>query len=220
MRDIFWPSQRVLAWTGEPDEYSDEVLEFLQFLSEPSVFMHSFQLAQQPRGLLGMNFDAAWKKFEVLFKFLNRPYWSRVWVLQELAIPGSGILNGGSPDSEKLLLSCGLGWLPISRFILAWATLVQLMPGLLSSNACLSSAEPSVRVQPAALGMLGTAQLCIPASSMQRLSIDYLLRTTQFLNATDPRDRVYALLALARDEDSVLVPDYSVSNSYMLRVLL
>lgn len=43
---------------------------------------------------------------------------------------------------------------------------------------------------------------------------------TYFLNATDPRDRVYALLALARDEDRVLEPNYSISNAQMLRILV
>jgi hypothetical protein len=43
---------------------------------------------------------------------------------------------------------------------------------------------------------------------------------THFLKATDPRDRVYALIALARDEDRVLVPDYSISTAQMLRELV
>ncbi|KAF4624621.1 hypothetical protein G7Y89_g13548 [Cudoniella acicularis] len=123
-------------------------------------------------------------------------------------------------DKDKLLLSCGSRWLPFSKVYVAWATLGSLMPGILSSTACLSFAEPSSRVKPAALDMLQTVQCCIRTASGQKPSIGYLLRMTNFLNATDPRDRVYALLALARDEDRVLVPDYSISNAQMLRVLV
>ncbi len=65
-------------------------------------------------------------------------------------------------------------------------TLVQLMPGILSSIAYLNSTEPSIRVEPAAIGMFGTVHNCIPAASKQRLSIEHLLRMT-FLNATDSR---------------------------------
>ncbi|CZR67422.1 uncharacterized protein PAC_17321 [Phialocephala subalpina] len=222
MRDIFWSSQHVLAWTGEPDEDSGQVLEFLQLLSEPSVFMASFKLAEKPgpMGLWGANFNSDWNKFKLLFKFLNRPYWSRVWVVQELAIPGSGIGIGAWLDKDKLLLSCGSRWLPFSKIYVAWLTLGTLMPGILSSIACLNSAEPSSRVKPAALDMFETVQCNIRTASGQKPSIGYLLRTTYFLKATDPRDRVYALLALARDEDRVLVPDYSISNAQMLRVLV
>lgn len=45
------------------------------------------------------------------------------------------------------------------------------------------------------------------------------MRTTYFLNATDPRDRVYGLLALAKDEDRILEADYSISNAQILRVV-
>jgi hypothetical protein len=217
MRDIFWSSQHVLAWTGEPDENSDEVLEFLQFLSEPSVFMTTFALEEKTTGFMGARLDySTWKKYELLFKFFNRPYWSRVWVVQELAIPGSGIFSGG----DRLLLSCGSRWLPFSKVYLAWATLNCQITGLLSSITCLSHAEPSNRVKPAALGMLETVQCHLQSTSGRKSNIGYLVRMTNFLNATDPRDRVYALLALARDEDRVLVPNYSISNAQMLRVLV
>ncbi|KAF8848188.1 HET-domain-containing protein [Acephala macrosclerotiorum] len=218
MRNIFWSSQRVLAWTGEPNEDIDEVLEMLQMLSEPSIFMRSFELAAK-RGMVLRRINYDWEKFELLFKFLNRPYWSRTWVVQELAMPGLGIRNDGLGGDDKVLLGCGSRWLPFSKFLVACATLFQLMPGITSSDACLTSAEPSSRGRPAALGMIITVRSCIPTASRQRLSIGNLLRMTYFLNATDPRDRVYALLALAREKDRALVPNYSISNGEMLRRL-
>lgn len=51
MRDIFWSSQRVLAWTGEPDEDSKDVFEPLQSLSEPSVCVASFKMSERPMEL-------------------------------------------------------------------------------------------------------------------------------------------------------------------------
>jgi hypothetical protein len=218
MRDIFWSAQRVLAWTGEPDE-SDEALELLQALSQPSAYMYLYQLAAKPMALLTIDFTYGWREFELLFRFLNRPYWSRVWVLQELAIPGSGVGGVGWLDNDKVQVSCGSAWVPFSAFNVACASLGQLMPGISSSVACLSLADPLSRMIPAGLGMFGAVQSCIPAASQQRFSILKLLHMTHFLKATDPRDRVYALIALARDEDRVLVPDYSVSTAQMLREL-
>jgi hypothetical protein len=41
-----------------------------------------------------------------------------------------------------------------------------------------------------------------------------ILSTSRELAATDPRDKIYALLGLARGEiDKVVVPEYSPSNS-------
>jgi hypothetical protein len=219
MRDIFWSAQRVLAWTGEPDE-SDEALELLQVLGQPAAYMYFYELAAKPMTISTINFSYGWREFELLFRFLNRPFWSRVWVVQELAIPGSGAGDVGWLDNDRVQIRCGSAWVPFSTFNVACASLVQLMPGIISSVACLSLADPSSRMHPAGLSMFGVVQSCIPTASRQRLSIVKLLHMTHFLKATDPRDRVYALIALARDEDHVLVPDYSVSTAQMLRELV
>ncbi|KAI9772213.1 MAG: hypothetical protein M1840_000962 [Geoglossum simile] len=220
MRDIFWSAQQVLAWTGEPDDdEGDEALELLRALGQPSAYMYFYELAAKPMALLSINFNRSWGKFESLFKFLNRPYWSRIWVVQELAIPGSAAGDVGWLDHDKVQVRCNSAWVPYSTFNLACASLVQLIPGIMSSVACLNQADPASRVKPAGLDMFGAIQSCIPTTSRQRLSIAELMHMTHFLKATDPRDRIYALIALARDEDRVLVPDYSVSTAQMLREL-
>ena len=40
------------------------------------------------------------------------------------------------------------------------------------------------------------------------------------MKSTDPLDKVYALIALTRDEDQVLLPDYRISKTQMLRKLV
>ncbi|OAP56816.1 hypothetical protein AYL99_08928 [Fonsecaea erecta] len=219
MRDIFWLAQRVLAWTGEPDE-SDEALELLQELGHPSTFMRLYGLASKPMAFLNDDFSHCLNKFESLFRFLNRPYWSRVWVVQELAIPGSRAGDVGWLEKDKVQIRCCSTWVPFSTFTVACASLVQLIPGILSSVACLSLANPLGQTNPAGLDMFGAVQCSIPTASRQAPSILELLHLTHCLKATDPRDKLYALIALARDEDLALVPDYSISATQMFRELV
>jgi hypothetical protein len=219
MRDIFWSAQRVLAWTGEPDE-DNAALELLQMLGRPSVFMDFFELTASSKDLLTMDFSNSWRNIRSLLRFLDRPYWSRVWVVQELAIPGSRVGDISWLDEDKVRIRCGSAWVPFSTFCVACASLGMLIRNILSSVACLSLTDPSSRKHPAGLGMFAAVQCCIPTASRQAHSILELLHMTRFCQATDPRDRVYALIALARDEDRVLVPDYSVPTAQMLRELV
>jgi len=219
MRDIFWSARGVLAWTGEPDERSDEALDLLQLLGQPSVFMSAYTSAANPDTFSKIDFQTNWGKWDSLFKFLNRPYWSRVWIVQELAVPGSGIGNPGWSDNGKVQIGCGFTWLPICTFNVACATLGQFLRPILSSVTNLSRANPYMG-DPAGFSMFEVVQCCILNAKRQRLSIMELLWKTNFLKATDPRDRVYALIALARDKDQDLVPNYSISTTQMLRELV
>jgi len=101
MRDIFWSAQRVLVLTGEPDD-GDEALELLQVLGYPSTFMSLYGLATKPMAFLIDDFCRCWRKFKSLFRFLNRASWSRVWVVQEIAIPGSKAGDVGWLEKDKV----------------------------------------------------------------------------------------------------------------------
>lgn len=103
---------------------------------------------------------------------------------------------------------------------MAMMTLGCLLPRIRSSITCLNSTELSSRRNPAAFNMFETILTTYKHPPGRSQALITLLRTSHFLDATKDIDRVYALLALAKDEDRVLVPDYSISNAQMLRVLV
>ena len=141
-------------------------------------------------------------------------------MVQELAIPGSRVGDNSWSDEDKVWIHCSSAWVPFSTFCIACASLSMFIPNIMSSTACLSISDASSRKHPAGLGMFAAVQCCIPSASRQAHSILELLHVTRLFQATDSRDRVYALIALARDEDRVLVPDYSVPTAQMLRELV
>ena len=216
MRSIYHSAQQVLAWTGEADGESNEVLHLLNYLSQPVVFVYLYQLSSDPKALRIMSFDSKWRK---LFRFLNRPYWNRVWILQELAIPGTSIYENF--HSRKIQVGVGRTWLPVSSFNLALMSFGLIERSFLSSPAYLERPESSfLQNSCAAIMMFTVAQTCTKCPSKPKENIGTLLRMTHFLKATDPRDKIYALIALARDEDRALLPDYSISTVHMLRNLV
>jgi len=213
MREIYHSAHRVLAWTGEADEGSDEALDLLNHLSEPSSFMALYELSSNPNAFSAINFNRKW---QALCQFLNRPYWTRVWVVQELAIPG--VAFGDDMQPNRIQVGAGWTWLPISSFNVALASFALIERSLFTSPGHMNHPEYSIhQASPAAVQMFIVIQSCMKSTPMQPQGIGELLHLTHFLKATDPRDRVYALIALARKEDHVLLPDYSISMTQMLR---
>jgi hypothetical protein len=89
MREIYSKSWSVIVWLGEAADGSDEAVDLIARID-------GLLDKDKPRraGLNGLKYessfafnndfgDAAWKPLYVLF---NRPYWERVWIIQELAV--------------------------------------------------------------------------------------------------------------------------------------
>lgn len=216
MRAIYHSANQVLAWTGDADDESNEALDLLNYLRQPIVFMILYALSSNPETFQMTSFDIKWLK---MLRFLNRPYWSRVWILQELAIPGTSIYK--DINTDKIQVGVGQTWLPLFSFNLALMSFGLVERSLLSSPAYLDCPEsPIPQKSSAALMMFAAVQSCIKGSEEQRPNIGTLLRTTHFLKATDPRDKIYALMALTREKDHFLKPDYSLSTVALLRKLV
>ncbi|KAK7209973.1 hypothetical protein V2G26_017151 [Clonostachys chloroleuca] len=126
MRDIFQKATLVVAWLG-PD-YNDS-----------SVAMEDYR--GQLRSL--RNSDYEWEDDQRYFdlqlnfrRFLSRPYWSRVWIIQELCV------------AQRILLACGKRTVPWEIFQAeaqgdpersAHPTLMELRTKLQSSKMSLGS---------------------------------------------------------------------------------
>ncbi len=122
--------------------------------------------------------SAAWTGLQDLFE---RPYWSRIWILQEIAV------------SRRIVLHCGLrhiGWYDLYLFTICVAHLTTPrfdMPinGILHEfyDANLWDFEEVRRNQ----GENKRSNECL---------YDILSNFTHYFSASDPRDKIYALLGL------------------------
>jgi len=98
MREIYNGAWAVIAWLGEGDEDSDLAFDLLVQFSTMAPERQKTLANQLPRDL-----SPRWTKaFYGLNELMKRPYWLRLWVVQEVVLGGSAVV-----------LRCGgnlIGW--------------------------------------------------------------------------------------------------------------
>ncbi|KAF8847706.1 HET-domain-containing protein [Acephala macrosclerotiorum] len=201
MRDIYGYAQQVIIWLGEEEKESRLALKNIQLWS--NMFASSF--VEEPASLLNgksittLFNPAMWAATSSLFQ---RRWWRRVWVFQEVVVSRSAVLVCGSN-------SCS--WLALLRARAVWDMLKT--PEYLQ---CLTEDH---------IGMLSNCDfnVSIPMFVMQAniaqpfgVGLLSLIRLMNRFEATDPRDRLYALLGVYPVMDVEIEPNYekSVSEVY------
>jgi hypothetical protein len=211
MRDIFASATTVLAWTGESSEDSDAAIAAIRRVGRcvmmsrkriPRIRVTAHDLRRIGVDPLALNWAALWS-------FLERPFWSRIWVVQEMAACGSVV---GLPSESKCIIGCGSLWVHKHLYDATCALLAAIARSPFPAEQILHLDEPfrslAVRGRPAGLTMFGMlAHFGTGFDDAQ--NINYLLHRTGPFKATNPRDKVYALLGLAREADKAIVVDYS-----------
>ena len=131
-----------------------------------------------------------------LERLFNRPYWNRAWILQEVSTPSK-------PGST--LVVCGRRNLPLHYFFFV--------------NQCLSKAFSQTSsifcLQVYSSGIAKVYQWYI-RRKQHELKLLAVLPYIHDIDATDPRDKIYALLpALLDGQHEDLQPDYRLSTAHV-----
>jgi hypothetical protein len=141
--------------------------------------------------------DSIWAQ---MARFLSRPWFRRVWIIQEVLA------------AKEIYVICGL-WLVNARSVFE-ATYEANMHGLPHSGT--RGPHDELLQRPVLLAgkqlefMVGLGLCGILESDRPSTLLD-LLEGTRNAQATDPRDRVYALLNLCKDAvEPRIAPDYTI----------
>lgn len=174
---IYKGAKRVLIWLGHAD---------------PKLASDAKDLALQMAGLwpfrnlliqvsLRFPFDEALAscdlpkraspQWNALQKLLKVPYFSRLWVIQEVVVSSDAVLVWGLTETDWRVFKDACYWLQ-------------------KNNCILASGGKSLDVE-ALLTMF----------PIQDSRLESLLSTTTRRQSTEPRDRIFALLGLAKDVD-------------------
>ncbi|OBS25955.1 hypothetical protein FPOA_06487 [Fusarium poae] len=173
---------------SNPDKLSDQGLKtFLQDIS--------IQLSSRHATNDGDNGSVA----VALYQLFTRTYWSRVWVVQELAY-GKDVqfVCGNMVVSEEMIHHA-------LRLLRNFSHYERIKSGQnpQAINSAIASSTLDVR-NPVNILKIRRARGPFP--------LIYLLRTLRTFQATDPRDRIFALLSFATDAAALGVkPDYQKS---------
>ncbi|KAI6353595.1 hypothetical protein MCOR25_008933 [Pyricularia grisea] len=191
MTDIFARARIVLAWVGPlHDERDLHAMHLMtRIILEPERWA-----SEATRGLIGID-NLHENPLSSLYHFLSRPYWGRMWIVQELAV------------AQECWVLCGSIRRPFSDYISLPAKLLPLMR--------LEDLETSVPGKAADLaGTLTFTQMIDAVCHFRENNCKIDLRgALEFLpghSCSDPRDKVYAILGLCGEATrTAIVPDYS-----------
>ncbi|KAH6684557.1 heterokaryon incompatibility protein-domain-containing protein [Halenospora varia] len=187
MGEIYRNAVHVDIWLGEEEEDTELVIKFLpKLLSCFKTSEEGDKTSDELPDVIGtlsmltLRSDS-WEAFRNIFQ---RPYFRRMWILQEVVL------------GSKCRVYCGsyaMGWNDMARAALCFKTditnnfealeVVQIIRGLKQRISC-----------------------------GEDRSLLYLLSQTYDLQCTNPRDKVYGLLGLASDtHKGEIIPDYNQS---------
>jgi hypothetical protein len=93
MKEIYERAKQVIAWVGEPSQDSAIGLKYLNMTKEQRAGIPSIQLGRK-------NTRLRRRRESSLNELFNRPYWRRVWVIQELAVASSAVVQCGNDYIE------------------------------------------------------------------------------------------------------------------------
>lgn len=185
MRKIYANAEMTLVWLGEKDEDTKTVFEVLEYLAD------EWEQHQRDSGFWPRDTKVVDRNEDALRSFLwKRPYFQRIWVVQEIAV------------ARFVVVTCGYFSMPFERFFHACSWLHRYVPREL---------EAKYPKMPLRFGKWRDEFQHDRRGFGRRRFVD-LLWGTRNLSATDPRDKVFALLGIA-DSRGIghLTTDYSKS---------
>jgi Heterokaryon incompatibility protein (HET) len=194
MREIYAQAAAVLIWLGEEFHTDWRVFRLIEEFNEqiempfPEVATFTSRMMADDRSLC-----------HAVARLLQRPWFRRVWIIQEVAMAAKARLICGTQKTD-------------------WRTLVRLIHFVIK-NGLVADLGTTVY-----FGMVIDIMEAIRDSHTTHASkgpaLLELLEKTQICSATDPRDRVFALLGIASDGASTgVVVDYSLEYSELYKQL-
>jgi hypothetical protein len=226
MRDIYGKSTSALVWLGPAADDSNAVMDGLDRVGKEALEAGILKLRKDDflnwprpdpegrRNAIQIAVDDLAEQNGIEFphqalKILSeRNYWTRVWIVQEIAVP------------RKVMFMCGDKQLAFDTF----AAAILFLP--LRSNAALRNVTTpnlplitklSTHPSPALGVLIGARrryqrETGVPETLMELLVRGCIVASSSHSDrqATDPRDRIYGLLGLASDKNMLNIrPDYS-----------
>jgi hypothetical protein len=192
MHRIYQQAREVLIWLGEEQESDAEAFEFINQFEELDIKVELDPLnSQENTEFLDLvSPDAVPKK--ALANFLQRPWFSRIWVVQEVAM------------AFKATMFCG-------ENTTTWNTMLKMVQ-LLRDRGIYSYLGPSA-ISVARISTMALMKEEFKSQGTVEMYMPGVLGATSNFSSTDPRDRIFAMLGLISGPDSDgLRPDYTLSK--------
>jgi hypothetical protein len=199
MRDIYANAREVIIWLGEEHHSDRNAFQFLHWL-----FLHfNKQGNKVHREVVEVPSENMWEqvKFEQHHNFgslkalLGRDWFTRTWVVQELASAQSAVLTWGNES-------------------IPWDIVSDVFTKLRHPSFMVNDMEDS-KTQASLNSLLAMETARRSVNGTLLLSLFQILLGTCFNLCSDPKDKIYAVMGMAKDwrEKGELDPDYSATTT-------
>jgi hypothetical protein len=246
MGEIYSQAIEVLLWLGPETNSSAKAFYFLRSLILPSIRQSSERSrpnveSEDGQLIISSEFSDGLPSFalydqkkqkslqytvqedpesvqylQALCELLHRPWWRRIWVLQEVV------------RSRSAKLVCGTQTFPWTEFYHGLGTVVNACPNgdanLVQNTKILEARDVKTAAGARIKLLRNVATAFVRPMIMQHFRERWLARSwislplltfgTQRFKSTDPRDMIYAVLGLIndnRDLGDIMIPDYNIS---------
>jgi hypothetical protein len=182
MGKIYAGAQRVVAWLGEETFDSGMALDFIPHLTKVA------EVDTESFWLFHLEQEEFLRQMMSLIHLVSRPWWKRMWIIQEVAL------------GLDVLVMCGSRYIPWSTFHLfttAWMDIGHAPHHRLNrlQNTALRTLGMLVSGFLEALTRLRQS-LLTSSSAPELFELSNLLWSFKYRMVTDPRDKIYGLLGL------------------------
>lgn len=180
MRDIYKRAAKVIFWLGEQERYDEDAVNLMRSFSRR--YPHESDLERNRVKILEemslSSFDCGWAGWASLF---SRPWFGRVWIVQEFSNAKNSVFMSGALEiPTQLLVHCGF----------ATGVCVAIRKLVCRDRDVRDTGKAILR-----LLALGIDQFGREKRVEDGPRISDLWSRSQQLEATDSRDRVFALLS-------------------------
>lgn len=207
MRDIYGNAWTVIAWLGGEGDESDKAIRLVRDLS---IFSSKNRVTElEPRlrlepGYLG---QGCWL---ALHEFMNRPFWFRLWIIQEIVMGSSAVvIRCGKSSIDWASFCAGIAFLQEHLWQVKDELLQRdIAKQKLGNHPVWSTASLHLVYQD--LSALSQFE----ESGGDRLSFGRILDIANSADCQDPRDKVYGLVGIMDPcVGQQLSPDYTLEPS-------
>lgn len=190
MRRVYERSERTIGWLGLGDDGGEQAIRFLKVLATHQKRLTSLY-KKRLAGENGTGQDdlgeylSDKKKWAPLEKLLLRPWWTRVWTLQEYLVPRKFVFQCGSETIGRGKLTQAMSAIGLCRKVDQTLLAHEAFEAPWIRRRVLQWYESGTPMQ--LIGLMGYIS-------------DY--------KASDPRDKIYSVLGLVADKSLVGPPRY------------
>lgn len=199
MRDIYSLAARVIVWLGEEGDNARLALETIQDLYFKFGRMKNQESKEE--ALQALNDLAGSPKAVAIVSFFERPWWTRLWTVQEYVF---------GKELKFLCGNIGCSWSMLNWWVLVITATMNAAEWKYEKNSFLSMIATR-----GCDGLFSKSYIRQQYLLHKRRTIKMfsLLTVLNGVECTNPRDRIFAMQGLASDGDVFGVPDYTVSVS-------